>query len=180
MKFIILSVILGLAMGDVAYLPPRGGGGGGGGGGAGGFPGSGGFPGGGAFPGGYSGGANIPILRYVNNNNGDGTYNWAYETGNGINAEESGDARGDGTKARGSFSYTAPDGQRISLQYTADENGFVPAGNHLPTPPPIPEAILRSIEYNRAHPNEDGQYRPGADDGGFGGGAGGGFGGYRY
>ncbi|XP_030751495.1 pupal cuticle protein 20-like [Sitophilus oryzae] len=186
MKLVILvAAFFGVALGDVAYLPPRAPGGGGGGAGA--FPGGSGFGGGGSgFPGGYSGGQNIPIVRYVNNNNGDGTYNWLYETGNGINAEESGDARGDGTKARGSFSYTAPDGQRISLQYTADENGFVPSGSHLPTPPPIPEAILRSIEYNRAHPNEDGQYRPGADEsglgGGFGGsgGGGGGFGGYRY
>ncbi|XP_050301454.1 pupal cuticle protein 20-like [Anthonomus grandis grandis] len=156
MIFIVLSALLGVALADVGYLPPR-------------LPGTGGgspaFParGGSGFAGG--GGANIPILRYVNNNNGDGTYNWLYETGNGINADESGDARGDGTKAQGQFSYTAPDGQKISLQYTADENGFRPVGSHLPTPPPIPEEILRSIEYNRAHPNEEGQYRFGQDDG---------------
>lgn len=81
----------------------------------------------------------------MNNNPGDGTYNWLYETGNGIKADETGDARGDGTKARGQFSYTAPDGQSINLQYTADENGFHPQGSHIPTPPPIPEAILRYI-----------------------------------
>lgn len=46
-------------------------------------------------------------------------------------------------QADGSFSYTAPDGQRISVQYVADENGFRPVGAHLPTPPPIPDAILR-------------------------------------
>ncbi|XP_066250126.1 pupal cuticle protein 20-like [Euwallacea similis] len=155
MKFVIVSTILvGLAMAEVNYLPPR--------------------SGGDYSGGGYSGGSgrHIPIVRYVNNNPGDGTYNWLYETGNGINADETGDARGDGTKANGQFSYTSPEGQRINLQYTADENGFRPVGSHIPTPPPIPEAILRSIEYNRAHPNEDGQYRPGADEGGSGG--------YRY
>ncbi|ENN76004.1 pupal cuticle protein 20 [Dendroctonus ponderosae] len=164
MKFIILLALVAVALADVAYLPPR----------TGGYSG-GAYSGGSGIGGGsgFAGGAPIPILRYVNNNPGDGTYNWLYETGNGINADESGDARGDGTKAQGQFSYTAPDGQRVSLQYTADENGFRPVGSHIPTPPPIPEAILRSIEYNRAHPNDDGQYNPGANEGGFGGG-------YRY
>lgn len=89
------------------------------------------------------------VFRYDNNPNlGDGSYSYAYETGNGISAQERGVHKpGPGPEgaqqADGSFSYTAPDGQRISLQYTADENGFRPVGAHLPTPPPIPEAILR-------------------------------------
>lgn len=49
--------------------------------------------------------------------------------------------------AQGSFSYTAPEGEQISLQYVADENGFQPSGSHLPTPPPIPEAIQRALAY---------------------------------
>nr|CAI5832553.1 unnamed protein product [Callosobruchus analis] len=115
--------------------------------GAGGFgAGTGGFGGGagGRFGG---GGPQIPITRYENNPNaGDGSYSYAYETGNGIQAQEQGRAGpgpDGGELAQGSFSYTAPDGQRISLTYTADENGFRPQGAHLPTPPPIPEAILR-------------------------------------
>ncbi|CAH1105751.1 unnamed protein product [Psylliodes chrysocephalus] len=116
----------------------------------------------------YRGGPQIPILRYENNpNRGDGSYNWFYETGNGIVAEERGFLKPlgpEGTQqADGGFSYTAPDGQRISLQYTADENGFRPVGAHLPTPPPIPEAILRSLEQNRLEEGrggyDDGQYR---------------------
>ncbi|XP_026747598.1 pupal cuticle protein 20-like [Trichoplusia ni] len=99
-------------------------------------------------------GAHIPILRYENVNNGDGTYRYNYETGNGISAHESGAPRAAGPEglavtAEGGFTYRAPDGQQISLTYTADENGFHPTGSHLPTPPPIPEAILRSLEYNR-------------------------------
>ncbi|KAL1516638.1 hypothetical protein ABEB36_000523 [Hypothenemus hampei] len=149
----------------------------------------GGFSTGGAGGGGRPGaGSEIPILRYENVNNGDGTYQFLYETGNGINAQEQGDARGDGTQAQGSFSYTSPDGQQIQIQYTADENGYNPQGPHLPTPPPIPPEIQRAIEQNLADEArgivDDGSYKAGPNEGsgggrGFGGGAGGqgGFGG---
>ncbi|CAG9786059.1 unnamed protein product [Diatraea saccharalis] len=104
------------------------------------------------------GGAHIPILRYENVNNGDGTYRYSYETGNGISAHESGSPRAPGPEgpavtAEGGFSYRAPDGQQVSLTYTADENGFHPTGSHIPTRPPIPEAILRSLQYNRQNPS---------------------------
>lgn len=90
-------------------------------------------------------------MQYLN-------YYSSFETGNGISAHESGSPRAPGPEgpavtAEGGFSYSAPDGQRISLTYTADENGFHPVGAHLPTPPPIPAEILRSIEFNRQHPN---------------------------
>ncbi|XP_050301152.1 pupal cuticle protein 20-like [Anthonomus grandis grandis] len=92
----------------------------------------------------------IPILKFASDNNGDGSYNFNYETENRISAEEQGDARGDGTKARGSFSYSDADGQQVSISYTADENGFVPQGAHIPTPPAIPEAILKGLEESAA------------------------------
>lgn len=76
-------------------------------------------------------------------------------TGNGIKAEEQGYLKqgvpeGPGEAVSGSYSYTAPDGQQISVSYTADENGFVPHGSHLPTPPPIPPEILKSLQQNAA------------------------------
>ncbi|NP_001166740.1 cuticular protein RR-1 motif 8 precursor [Bombyx mori] len=120
----------------------------------------------GAYSGAY-GGAQIPILSYENINNGDGTYRYSYETGNGISAHESGAPRAPGPEglavtAEGGFSYRAPDGQQVALSYTADENGFHPTGSHIPTPPPIPEAILRSIEFNRQNPSSgDGSYHHG-------------------
>lgn len=104
----------------------------------------------------------VPILRIDNTNDGE-TYNYALETGNGISAQEQGDARGEGTRAHGGFSYTAPDGQVIQIQYTADENGFQPQGIHIPTAPPVPEEILKAIEQNLADEArgifDDGQYR---------------------
>ncbi|XP_049869401.1 pupal cuticle protein 20-like [Pectinophora gossypiella] len=129
----------------------------------------GGFGGGfdGGFGGGYSGsGAHIPILSYQNVNDGNGNYRYSYETGNGISAHESGSPRAPGPEgpavtADGGFSYRAPDGQQISLSYTADENGFHPTGSHLPTPPPIPDAILKSLQFNRQNPSDDGSYNSG-------------------
>ncbi|CAH3903309.1 unnamed protein product [Pieris brassicae] len=135
---------------------------------------------------GGSGGANIPIVKYENVNNGDGNYRFSYETGNGIQAQETGSPRAQGPEgpavtAEGGFSFRTPEGQQISLSYTADENGFHPVGDHLPTPPPIPEAILQSIEFNKRNPSSEGAYNggSGSGSGGFGGsGSGsGGFGG---
>ncbi|GBP74648.1 Endocuticle structural glycoprotein SgAbd-8 [Eumeta japonica] len=83
----------------------------------------------------------IPIVRFESDGpNVDGTYKWLYETGNEINAEESGYiknfGRGEGEEvqvAEGKFSYKAPDGTLIALTYVADENGFQPQVLHRPS-----------------------------------------------
>ncbi|KAG6455966.1 hypothetical protein O3G_MSEX009509 [Manduca sexta] len=90
--------------------------------------------------------ANAEILRYDSQNDGE-TFSYSFETSNGIAAEESGVAT-NGVQAQGAFSYTDDDGQFIRVTYTADENGYQPQGDHLPTPPPIPDEILRSLEEN--------------------------------
>lgn len=95
----------------------------------------------------------IPILRQLNNLNLDGSYNYAYETANGIYVEELGYQKSNGSQvAQGRYQYTSPEGQVVGLTYTADENGFQPKGEHLPTPPPIPEAIQRSLQYIASFP----------------------------
>lgn len=78
----------------------------------------------------------------------------SYETGNNIIAEESGYIKTFGEGAdkteglvqQGSYSYTSPDGQVISVQYTADETGFHVSGDHLPTPPPVSEEIQKGLD----------------------------------
>ncbi|XP_066140975.1 cuticle protein CP14.6-like isoform X2 [Euwallacea fornicatus] len=66
-------------------------------------------------------------------------YNYAYETSNGISADEHGelknaDTEGESLAVQGQFKYTGPDGVVYQLNYVADENGFQPSGAHLPVP----------------------------------------------
>lgn len=94
----------------------------------------------------------IPILSQVSEINPDGSYSFSYETGNGIKADERGALKNIGAEepalqAEGQFSYPSDDGSNIQLSYIANENGFQPQGAHLPTPPPIPEAIQRALAY---------------------------------
>lgn len=79
----------------------------------------------------------------------DGSYNFQFETSNGIAQQESGVG---GQYASGQSAYYSPEGQLIQLSYLADANGFQPQGSHLPTPPPIPYQIARALEYIRLHP----------------------------
>lgn len=89
-----------------------------------------------------------------------------YETANGIKAEARGapsaaGPEGPAVAVQGSFSYVADDGQTYTVTYVADENGFQPQGAHLPVSPPIPEAILRSLEFNaKYYKGEDEQQQP--------------------
>ncbi|XP_025836306.1 endocuticle structural glycoprotein SgAbd-2-like [Agrilus planipennis] len=107
----------------------------------------------------------VPILRYSNDNNEGGNYRYAYETGNGISVQETGQfapsvPEGGAVVANGGFSFTGTDGQTYSISYVADENGFRPVGAHIPTPPPVPEAIARSIAAAGRSLSYDGQYQP--------------------
>ncbi|KAJ8717627.1 hypothetical protein PYW07_005557 [Mythimna separata] len=109
---------------------------------------------------------NAAILRQDNSNDGE-TYAYAYETENGIYGEENGVAT-NGVQAQGGYSYTGDDGKVYSVRYTADENGFQPQGDHLPTAPPVPEEILKALEQNArdeaAGIFDDGSYSEGKYD----------------
>ncbi|XP_055845228.1 pupal cuticle protein Edg-78E-like [Episyrphus balteatus] len=81
----------------------------------------------------------------------DGNFAYSFDTTNGIAVQEAGNIAG----VNGAAQWVSPEGIPIQLTYTADENGYHPSGAHLPTPPPIPEAILRALEYIRTHPPKD-------------------------
>lgn len=111
-----------------------------------------------------TGNEKVPIIRQDSEVNFDGSYHSSFETGNGIVADEQGYLKNAGNKdteaeeVQGSFQYTAPDGTPISIQYLANENGFQPQGAHLPvapTPPPIPAAIARALDWIAAHPEPE-------------------------
>jgi len=94
----------------------------------------------------------VTIIKSENENSGDGTFKWAYEQSDGTKAEQSGyikpsdDPEMPIQVMQGSYSYYSPEGELISVTYVADENGFQPTGEHLPTPPPIPEAIQKALD----------------------------------
>ncbi|XP_055640237.1 probable serine/threonine-protein kinase DDB_G0280133 [Toxorhynchites rutilus septentrionalis] len=93
----------------------------------------------------------VPITSYNNEISYDGTYSYGYTTGDGQQQQAQGYLKNAGLKdleaqsVQGSYSYTSPEGQLITVTYIADENGFRAEGAHLPTPPPIPEAIQKSL-----------------------------------
>ncbi|XP_055548304.1 endocuticle structural glycoprotein ABD-4 [Wyeomyia smithii] len=99
--------------------------------------------------------AEAEIVAQDSNIDPDGSYQYSYETANGIRGQEQGTLKrassadtSDVIVASGSITYTAPDGQVITLNYSADdENGFQPQGDHLPTPPPIPPQIQKALDY---------------------------------
>lgn len=99
--------------------------------------------------------ASAQILRQSSDISPDGSYNYGYETSNGIYGEEQGYLKSAETlAAQGQYQYASPEGQVIRVAYTADENGYQPQGDHLPTPPPIPPAIQRSLDYLATLPEQ--------------------------
>ncbi|RZB40274.1 Chitin bind 4 domain containing protein [Asbolus verrucosus] len=87
-------------------------------------------------------------VRQLNVISPDGSYNYAYETENQIFAEQQGFLKDENTQeVQGQYQFTSPEGQIFRVAYVADENGFHPQGEHLPTPPPVPPAIQRALDY---------------------------------
>ncbi|KAK6616985.1 hypothetical protein RUM44_005342 [Polyplax serrata] len=75
---------------------------------------------------------------------GDGTFGAAYTQEDGVQFKEESDAAGN---RKGSYSYVDPNGQRRTVTYTAGKNGFQAFGDHLPVPPPAPQAPLQPQQH---------------------------------
>ncbi|CAG9797158.1 unnamed protein product [Chironomus riparius] len=93
------------------------------------------------------------ILEYTADDDGVGNFNFAFKTSDGINEQAAGSLKdisvpkysedgqvvgteqAKGLVQKGTYSYTAPDGQNIQVNWIADENGFQPQGAHLPVAP---------------------------------------------
>lgn len=99
----------------------------------------------------------INKIEFQSPNSGDGSYNYAFDTSNGISQQESGLG---GQSAQGSFNYVSPEGQPIQISYVADQFGYRAAGSAIPVAPEIPPAIARALAYI-AQVNPSGSSEPG-------------------
>ncbi|KAJ0176770.1 hypothetical protein K1T71_007949 [Dendrolimus kikuchii] len=90
----------------------------------------------------------------------EGNFQYVYETENGIAGQAEGKLKSFGKdesaiEITGSSQYKSADGKVYALSYVADENGYHPQADFLPTPPapePLPEHVVRSLAYIAAHP----------------------------
>ncbi|KAJ2946988.1 hypothetical protein O0L34_g16333 [Tuta absoluta] len=87
----------------------------------------------------------IAILRQDFEQSPEGSYNSAYETANGIAAQETGELKAvkdeDNNEqqvvvVRGSYSFADDQGKQHSVSYYADETGFHAESDDLPVGPP--------------------------------------------
>ncbi|KAI8040837.1 endocuticle structural glycoprotein ABD-5 [Drosophila gunungcola] len=75
--------------------------------------------------------AKAETLKLESENTGD-KYSFAYETSNGISRSETGEVKPgageeDGSlSVQGSTSWSAPDGKKYEISFTADETGYHP------------------------------------------------------
>lgn len=92
------------------------------------------------------------ITKFASQVNTDGTYGFDVEQSSGLQFKEVGYG---GHYAKGSYQYISPEGQEISVVYTADDTGFHPESDSIPTPPPIPAYILKALDYIRDHPTPE-------------------------
>ncbi|KAL1394776.1 hypothetical protein pipiens_002990 [Culex pipiens pipiens] len=93
----------------------------------------------------------IPIVSHENILEVDGKFRYSYEGGDGTRAIQDGQQifvnNQAGTASQGQYTYQGDDGKTYSVSYTADENGYRPSADHLPTPPPVPAPIARALAY---------------------------------
>merc|ERR1712071_325514 len=95
-----------------------------------------------------------PILILKQSQNHDTEkqiYSFSYKTENGLSVSESGVQKqiGDKPEEAGTVSqvkYSYPeDSVTYTITWVADENGFQATGDHLPTPPPMPEHVVKML-----------------------------------
>ncbi|EDW74220.1 uncharacterized protein Dwil_GK21499 [Drosophila willistoni] len=94
---------------------------------------------------------NADVVRLVSEVNPDG-FKTDLALSDGTVQQAVGDVHGN---IDGSFEWISKEGEHIRVQYKADENGYQPQSDVLPTPPPIPDAIVRAIAWIAAHPSKD-------------------------
>ena len=85
----------------------------------------------------------------------DDGFEFDLQQSDGHTQNQSGHLTGTGEGAAlaqtGHYEWTSPEGEKVSVEYVADENGFQPRGPYIPTPPPTPDYIVRLLKYLEEH-----------------------------
>ncbi|XP_066156437.1 larval cuticle protein III/IV-like [Euwallacea fornicatus] len=99
----------------------------------------------------------VPILYSKADISPEGYFQWSYESGDGSKQEQSGHeiVPEGGQALQGSAEWVDPEGGVHQLRYEADERGYLPSSADLPVAPAVPEAILKGLQWNAAHPEEE-------------------------
>ncbi|XP_037798706.1 cuticle protein AM1159-like [Penaeus monodon] len=78
--------------------------------------------------------------------NGDGTFQYNFQTSNDIAAQRTGSVGSAGqSNHQGVYRFLTPEGETVEVSYTADENGFQPQSAFLPTEHPIPAHVYELL-----------------------------------
>nr|AAV28476.1 arthrodial cuticle protein AMP8.1 [Callinectes sapidus] len=78
--------------------------------------------------------------------NGDGNFQYRFETSNGIVEQRLGAPGSEGqSNMQGDFGFTLPEGDRFDLTYVADENGYQPNSAFIPTDHPLPAHVVELL-----------------------------------
>merc|ERR1719373_456602 len=94
----------------------------------------------------------VPILRYVDTQNIDGSYTYGYEAADGTYKLET---RYQDGRVKGKYGYVDPDGNLREASYGAEAGrGFEPQISGLELPPPVvaPAEVVNEVEPQRSQP----------------------------
>ncbi|KAK7077587.1 hypothetical protein SK128_025068 [Halocaridina rubra] len=90
----------------------------------------------------------VAILRDDRTDDGAGNFNYAFAADNGLEMEVSGSPNSVGAVVmRGFYLVPLADGGFSRIEFVADENGFQPIGEILPTPHPLPAHAQEQIRF---------------------------------
>ncbi|CAG9769044.1 unnamed protein product [Ceutorhynchus assimilis] len=98
----------------------------------------------------------VPIISSQSVIEPDGSSKWNYESADGSSQQQVGQQLAEGGQAvQGVAQWYDPQGTVHTLQYVADENGYQPNSDDLPVAPEVPASVMRALEWNAAHPEEE-------------------------
>ncbi|XP_069167584.1 cuticle protein AM1199-like [Procambarus clarkii] len=88
----------------------------------------------------------IGIVSDTREDHGDGRFRYHFITEHGVDVQAAGNPGSAGqSNIQGAFSFPFPEGGTGNVRYVADELGYRPESNLIPTPPPLPPHAIEQI-----------------------------------